>query len=175
MSAAILPPAPGLFSITTDWPHTSCRRLPTSRAVVSVEPPGVKGTTMRTVFEGQLMPALRAREESSDGAARLAAASATKRRRLSMDSSAGTWSPDCFGPRCARSLERGVAEINAAYSACHHPRMRVIQYSRDVSDRIDEPRRTGYPAFAGYDSRWADADCADYSGSSSSPSRAGIA
>src|SRR5215470_16539944 len=86
MSAAMLPPAPGLFSITTDWPQTSCRRLPTRRAVVSVEPPGVKGTTMRTVFEGQLMPAPRAREERSDGAATLAAASATKRRRLSMDS-----------------------------------------------------------------------------------------
>src|SRR5262245_55074982 len=90
MSAAILPPAPGLFSITTDWPHTSCRRLPTSRAVVSVEPPGVNGTTMRTVFEGQLMPAPRARGERSGGAARLAAASATKRRRLSMDSSPPT-------------------------------------------------------------------------------------
>jgi len=43
MSEAMLPPAPGLFSITTDWPHTSCRRLPISRAVMSVEPPGGNG------------------------------------------------------------------------------------------------------------------------------------
>ena len=28
---------------------------------------------------------------------------------------------------------------------------RVTQYSRDVSDGIDRPRRTGYPARAGYD------------------------
>ena len=28
---------------------------------------------------------------------------------------------------------------------------RTIQYSRDVDDRTDGPRRTGYPAFAGYD------------------------
>jgi len=27
---------------------------------------------------------------------------------------------------------------------------RTIQYSRDASDRIDRPQRTGYP-FAGYD------------------------
>jgi len=29
--------------------------------------------------------------------------------------------------------------------------MRVIQYSRAARDRTVEPRRTGYPAFAGYD------------------------
>jgi hypothetical protein len=28
---------------------------------------------------------------------------------------------------------------------------RMTQYSRDVDDRTDEPRRAGYPAFAGYD------------------------
>jgi hypothetical protein len=28
---------------------------------------------------------------------------------------------------------------------------RAIQYSRDVSDGADRPRRTGYPACAGYD------------------------
>ena len=31
---------------------------------------------------------------------------------------------------------------------------RTIQYPRDVSDRAEKPRRTGYPACAGYDS-WA--------------------
>ena len=36
---------------------------------------------------------------------------------------------------------------------CHHPRKRVIQYSRDAGDGIERPRRTGYPACAGYDDR----------------------
>src|SRR5580692_3950974 len=30
----------------------------------------------------------------------------------------------------------------------HHPRKRVIQYSRAVGDRIEKPQRTGYPAGA---------------------------
>jgi len=34
---------------------------------------------------------------------------------------------------------------------CHRPRKRTIQYSRDVGDEMDRPRRTGYPAYAGYD------------------------
>src|SRR3981189_1857425 len=67
MSAAMLPPAPGLFSTTTDWPQTSCRRLPIRRAVISVEPPGVNGTTMRTGLTGQSAP--EAREKTTDGAA----------------------------------------------------------------------------------------------------------
>jgi hypothetical protein len=83
MSEAMLPPAPGLFSITTDWPHTSCRRLPTRRAVMSVEPPGGNGTTMRTDLCGHSAPAARA--ERIGGAAMAAAASPTKRRRFSMD------------------------------------------------------------------------------------------
>src|SRR6476659_2999213 len=82
MSPAMLPPAPGLFSITTVWPHTSCRRLPTRRAVISVEPPGVNGTTMRTGFAGQ--SAATALDTTSDGAATAAAARPTKRRRFSM-------------------------------------------------------------------------------------------
>src|SRR5437868_11317829 len=81
MSAAILPPAPGLFSTTTDWPHTSCRRLEMSRAVMSVEPPGVNGTTTRTGFTGQSTPAALA----TDGAASMAAVAPRKRRRFSMD------------------------------------------------------------------------------------------
>src|SRR5471030_1475711 len=82
MSAAMLPPAPGLFSITTDWPHTSCRRLLTRRAVISVEPPGVNGTTTRTALAGQSAP--KARDAIVDGAARAAAARPAKRRRFSM-------------------------------------------------------------------------------------------
>jgi hypothetical protein len=34
---------------------------------------------------------------------------------------------------------------------CHHPRRRVIQYSRDANDGTERPRRTGYSAFAEYD------------------------
>jgi hypothetical protein len=33
----------------------------------------------------------------------------------------------------------------------HHPRKRMIQYSRDASDRSEKPRRTGSPACAGDD------------------------
>jgi len=57
----------GLVLTTTVWPQTSCRRLPTRRAVMSVEPPGVKGTTIFTGFAGQ--SEARAREIRSDGAA----------------------------------------------------------------------------------------------------------
>src|SRR3979490_323924 len=40
--------------------------------------------------------------------------------------------------------------------SCHHPRKRVIQYSRETRDDTDRPRRTGYPACAGYDnSSWS--------------------
>src|SRR5271154_5578322 len=82
MSAAMLPPAPGLFSTTTDWPQTSCRRLLTRRAVISVEPPGVNGTTTRTGLAGQ--SAARAGHERIGGAAKADAARPTKSRRLSM-------------------------------------------------------------------------------------------
>ena len=41
-------------------------------------------------------------------------------------------------------------ERNVTFN-CHRPRRRVTQYSRGSSDRIDEPRRTGSPAFAGDD------------------------
>ena len=67
MSAAMLPPAPPLFSITTDWPQISCRRLPTRRAVMSVEPPGVNGTTMRTGLAGQSAPSARDGENGRRG------------------------------------------------------------------------------------------------------------
>jgi hypothetical protein len=33
----------------------------------------------------------------------------------------------------------------------HHPRKRMIQYPRGIGDGIERSRRTGYPAFAGYD------------------------
>ena len=44
-----------------------------------------------------------------------------------------------------------VSRDREAILSRHHPRRQVIQYSRDVNDRVDKPRRTGYPACAGYD------------------------
>src|SRR4249920_2054292 len=44
-SAPMFPPAPGLFSTTTDWPHASVSRCAIRRPVISSEPPGGNGTT----------------------------------------------------------------------------------------------------------------------------------
>src|SRR5215831_1676501 len=106
----MLPPAPGLFSTTTDWPQISCKRLPTRRAVMSVDPPGVNGTTMRTGFVGQSAP--NARDGNNAGAA-TAAARPRKRRRLGMaplPKQAIDRLPqvDCL---CFASVERHVAKI----------------------------------------------------------------
>src|SRR6478672_7377968 len=113
MSAAILPPAPPLFSTTTDWPQTSCRRLLMRRAVISVEPPGVNGTTTRTGLTGQSAP--EAREITTDGAATAAVARPTKRRRFSM----GTLPPEVTArlPQVMmffRSVGTDPDKINAA-------------------------------------------------------------
>ncbi len=49
---------------------------------------------------------------------------------------------DCFA--CARN-----DGLNTRHTFNRHrPRKRAIQYSRDVSDRTERPRRTGYPAGA---------------------------
>src|ERR1700737_5509906 len=102
----MLPPAPGLFSTTPDWPQTSCRRLLTRRAVISVEPPGVNGTTTRTGLTGQSAP--EAREIRIDGAATATAVRPTKRRRCSM----GTLPPDGSArlPQVMRFFRGGGAE-----------------------------------------------------------------
>src|SRR2546426_10053869 len=52
-SAAILPPAPGRFSITTCWPQESASFWPRARARISLGPPGVKPTTKRTGLSDQ--------------------------------------------------------------------------------------------------------------------------
>ena len=49
----MLPPAPGLFSTTTCWPHISDSRAPTMRPMPSMPPPGVNGTTSLTKRVGQ--------------------------------------------------------------------------------------------------------------------------
>src|SRR6476659_2067535 len=42
-SAPMLPPAPGLFSTTTDWPHNSLNFCAMPRPTTSSGPPGGKG------------------------------------------------------------------------------------------------------------------------------------
>src|SRR5437588_361371 len=44
--------APGRFSTTTGWPHTSASRLAMERESASVAPPGAAGTTILTGREG---------------------------------------------------------------------------------------------------------------------------
>src|SRR5262245_40895119 len=48
------PPAPARLSTTTGWPIASWIFAATMRAVESVTPPGAKGTTIRTGFDGQI-------------------------------------------------------------------------------------------------------------------------
>src|SRR5438874_1901167 len=50
--------APGLLSITTGWPQVSCIFAPTTRAMMSLPPPGGNPTTMRIGFDGQVCPEL---------------------------------------------------------------------------------------------------------------------
>ena len=53
--------------------------------------------------------------------------------------------PGCEG-------EGGVRSCSLATCTAVIARLdRAIQYSRDVSDRTERPRRTGFPAFAGND------------------------
>src|SRR5512137_162910 len=50
----MLPAAPGRLSITTGWPSSGRRLSATTRAVMSVLPPGGYGTTSLTGLDGQL-------------------------------------------------------------------------------------------------------------------------
>ena len=71
--------APALFSMTTGWPSLSCSFWLTSRAVMSVNPPGVYGTITLIGREGH--------DWASAGAAIssvAAAASAAANRRRAM-------------------------------------------------------------------------------------------
>jgi hypothetical protein len=47
-SVPILPPAPGRFSVTKDWPRWSVSHCPISRAVMSTPPPAAKPATIFT-------------------------------------------------------------------------------------------------------------------------------
>ena len=61
------------------------------------------------------------------------------------------WAEGIDKPRTQSRRENAKSRSCPTFSR-HHPRRRAIQYSRDVSDRNDRPRRTGYPACAGHDS-----------------------
>ena len=52
-SMPTIEPAPARFSITTVWPSRLPRSAPSSRATMSVLPPGAQGTTMRSGLSGQ--------------------------------------------------------------------------------------------------------------------------
>src|SRR5258705_1753667 len=47
-----MPPAPPRFSITNGWPSASASLVVSARAVMSLPPPGAKGTITFTGFEG---------------------------------------------------------------------------------------------------------------------------
>ncbi len=59
---------------------------------------------------------------------------------------------DCFAEPVIGAHSRDPLARNDGPN-CHRPRRRAIQYSRESSNGIERPRRTGYPAFAGYDTR----------------------
>ncbi len=73
------PPAPGLFSITTDWPSASPSTCVIWRASVSVAPPGGNATTSRIGRSGYDEGAW-----ASAGALSMASAIEHHRTRLSM-------------------------------------------------------------------------------------------
>src|SRR5262249_25960119 len=77
-----LPPAPGRFSTTKDWPNMSFRRSARMRVSTSVEPPAGYGTTMRTGRSGQRPSSARAAVATIVPAA---AIDVMKVRRVCMD------------------------------------------------------------------------------------------
>src|SRR3954453_20682331 len=66
----MLPPAPARFSTITCWPMFSARNLATTRATVSVPPPGSKPTTMVTGLEGKFCPIAKQENENAKAAKR---------------------------------------------------------------------------------------------------------
>src|SRR5688572_15752262 len=66
----MLPPAPGLFSTTTDWFQVSESFCASWRATTSVVPPAAKGTMIFTGFEGHACAAAIAGTRARIAAAR---------------------------------------------------------------------------------------------------------
>ncbi len=75
----ITPLAPGRLSTTTGWPVRSSTCRPISRAVMSPEPPGAKGTMMRTGRVGQACARAAGDAAAARPAAQPAASSAPRR------------------------------------------------------------------------------------------------
>ena len=73
-SVPITPPAPLRFSTTKGWPSVDWRRSAITRAMMSVVPPGGKGTSIFTCLVGQAWP----KAESEMQAAASAAAQRVK-------------------------------------------------------------------------------------------------
>src|ERR1043166_6023050 len=65
----MLPPAPGLFSITKGCLYRSERRCANVRAMMSVVPPAVKATTILTGFVGHACPHAESDAASASSAA----------------------------------------------------------------------------------------------------------
>src|SRR6185436_16150862 len=66
----MLPPAPARFSTITCWPTFSARNLATTRATVSVPPPGSKPTTMVIGLDGKFCPIEKQENEKAKAAKR---------------------------------------------------------------------------------------------------------
>src|SRR5262249_40520974 len=79
----MLPPAPGLFSTTTCWPHISESRAPRMRPMASMPPPGVNGTMSFTTRFGQ-SPCPNTVPGATAGTRVEAAAKRSRGRRASM-------------------------------------------------------------------------------------------
>src|SRR5262249_46994877 len=83
-SMAMMPKAPGLFSISTGWPRIGRMCSPTMRITMSVALPGPNGTTTLTGFDGYLSCASAAALPTTTHAP-----SNKKPRRLMLSSSHG--------------------------------------------------------------------------------------
>src|SRR4030081_2815042 len=71
----MVPPAPGRFSMMTDWPQRRASSSPSVRATMSTAPPAGKGTSRCTGFDGKASCA-----DAAPAAARSGATSTASRR-----------------------------------------------------------------------------------------------
>src|SRR6185312_1070954 len=105
----MLPPAPGLFSTTTLWPHASPSFWAISRPTTSSGPPGGKGTTSLTACDGKTSAAALGMGSADSAAAAAASATVDDKslaKRFSSDGDGGsrilaTGPPVCGGARRA--------------------------------------------------------------------------
>src|ERR671915_7955 len=101
----MVPPAPGLLSMITDWPSSPCSGAAIRRATMSEEPPGEKVTMMRTGLFGQVC------------AAALPAANKTQSSKMNFMS---TPPVGCVAPRRAQQRHMVVGAAVADVKAHWH-------------------------------------------------------